>query len=64
MAESFGNDFVAEVTSAFVGLDPADPADAEILELFGAEEFIETDNDNYGQIEEVARELELIGADG
>jgi phosphonate transport system substrate-binding protein len=64
VAETFGDDFVADVTAAFVDLDPADPADAEILELFGAEEFVETDNDNYGQIEEVARELELIGADG
>jgi phosphonate transport system substrate-binding protein len=63
VAETFGDDFVAEVTAAFVDLDPADPADAEILELFGAEEFIETDNDNYGQIEEVARELELISGD-
>ena len=60
VAERFGDDFVADVTAAFVELDPADAADAEILELFGAEEFIETDNANYGRIEEVARKLGLI----
>ena len=64
VTERFGDDFVADVTAAFLGLDRADPDEAEILELFGAEEFVETDNANYGQIEEVARELELIGADG
>jgi phosphonate transport system substrate-binding protein len=63
VADRFGGDFVAEVTAAFVDLDPADPGDAEILELFGAEAFIETDNANYGQIEEVARELGLISGD-
>ncbi len=58
--ERFGSGFVEAVQAAFTGLDAADPAEAEILELFGAEEFIETDNANYGQIEEVARELGLV----
>ncbi len=60
VAERFGSDFVTRVQAAFTGLDPADPAEAEILELFGADEFIETDNGNYAQIEEIARQLGLI----
>ena len=31
-----------------------------MMELLDAEEFIETENDNYKQIEEVAKELGLI----
>ncbi len=58
--ERFGDGFVERIQTAFSELDPANPAEAEILELFGAEEFIETDNANYGQIEEVANELGLI----
>ncbi len=60
VTERYGDDFVRRVQDAFTGLDPADPAEAEILELFGAEEFIPTDNANYDQIEEVARELGLV----
>lgn len=61
VAERFGDDFVAEVTAAFVELDPADPAGAEVLELFGAEEFVEAHDADYRRIEEVARELGLVG---
>jgi phosphonate transport system substrate-binding protein len=60
VAERFGDDFVGRVQDAFTELDPAEPAEAEILDLFGAEEFIPTDNANYGQIEEVARDLGLV----
>ncbi len=60
VVERFGDDFVTRVKAAFTELDPRDPNDAEILELFGAEEFIETDNDNYAEIEQVARDLGLI----
>ncbi len=60
VAERFGDDFVTRVKAAFTDLDPGDPTEAEILELFGADEFIETDNGNYAEIEEVARKLGLI----
>jgi phosphonate transport system substrate-binding protein len=60
LAERFGDDFVDRVKAAFLDLDPGDPTGREILELFGAESFIETSNGNYAQIEEVARDLGLI----
>ena len=60
VTERFGDDFVTRVEAAFTELDPRDPTEAEILELFGAEEFIATDNDNYAEIEQVARDLGLI----
>jgi len=37
-----------------------DPLGKEILELYAAERFIETENENYNAIEEVARELGLV----
>ena len=60
VSERLGADIVERIQAAFVGLDAADPREAEILELFGADKFIESDNGNYGQIEEVARELGLV----
>lgn len=60
VGERFGDGFTDDVTAALVELDPAEPDDAEILELFGAERFIETDDGNYDQIEEVARQLGLV----
>lgn len=60
VAERFGDGFVDRVTAAFTELDPADPRAEEILELFGADRFIATDNANYGDIEQIARKLGLI----
>jgi phosphonate transport system substrate-binding protein len=48
------------ITDLLLGLDAADPKDAEILELFGATRFIATKNSNYDQIEAVAREQGLL----
>ena len=59
-AERYGADFPAQVTAAFLALDPANADDAQILDLFGAEKFIETNNDNYAQIEAVGREIGKI----
>ena len=59
-AERYGVDFPAQVTAAFLALDPANADDAQILDLFGAEKFIETNNDNYAQIEAVGREIGKI----
>ncbi|MEX0789908.1 MAG: putative selenate ABC transporter substrate-binding protein [Actinomycetota bacterium] len=60
LVERDGGEFVERVKEAFTSLDASDPQQAEILELFGGEAFIETDNDNYAQIEEIGRELGLI----
>ncbi|MEZ4769422.1 MAG: putative selenate ABC transporter substrate-binding protein [Caldilineales bacterium] len=56
----FGADFPARVTDAFLALDPANADDAQILDLFGAQKFIATNNDNYAQIEAVGREIGKI----
>lgn len=50
-----------KVTDLLLGLDVANPQDAEMLELFGATRFIATKNSNYDQIEAVAREQGLLG---
>jgi phosphonate transport system substrate-binding protein len=60
VTETYGEDFVDKVIEAFTNLDPADETQAEILELFGAESFIPTEDENYAQIEAVAREVGLI----
>lgn len=53
-------DLEARVVDALVGLDPSVEAEAEILEFFGAEAFIETTNANYVDIEDVGREIGRI----
>jgi phosphonate transport system substrate-binding protein len=58
--DTFGAGFQDALVEAFLALDPADPADAEILELFGAGGFIRTENANYAAIEEVGRSTGLI----
>ncbi|MGH9182663.1 MAG: putative selenate ABC transporter substrate-binding protein [Acidimicrobiales bacterium] len=60
VATRYGDGFVAKVQEAFMGLDRGDPAEAEILDLFGADRFIETSDDNYAQIEEVATQIGLV----
>ena len=56
----YGADFPAKVTAAFTALDPTNADDAQILDLFGAKEFIATNNANYAQIEAVGREIGKI----
>uniref|UniRef100_UPI0012953F6A putative selenate ABC transporter substrate-binding protein n=1 Tax=Modestobacter roseus TaxID=1181884 RepID=UPI0012953F6A len=58
--ERIGDDLPGRLTDWFTGLSPDDPADAEVLELFGAGSFIPTEASNYTQIEEIGRELGLI----
>ncbi len=59
-ATRYGADFVDRVVGAFRELDPADPQGKEILDLFGAAQFVPTEDGNYAQIEEVARTAGLI----
>lgn len=58
--ERLGDGATDAFVAAMLALDPADEADAEILELFGAGSFIPTENDNYAAIEAVARAVGLI----
>ena len=58
--ETFGAGTTEEVTRFFLDLDAGDPDDAAILDLFGAEAFVPTDNSRYDQIEAVARDLDLL----
>ena len=58
--ERFGDEFIKKVTEAFLALDPTNPQDAKILDLFGADHFVATEDKNYKQIEAIARELDLL----
>lgn len=58
--EQYGEGFTDKVQAALLKLDASDSEQAEILDLFGAEQFIETQNDNYAQIEAVGREIGKI----
>jgi len=58
--ERFGVGFTDRVTEALLSLSPDDPAQAQVLELFGAGRFVATEAANYAQIEEVGREVGLI----
>lgn len=60
LTERYGEDFIDKVTQAFLKLDSSDPKQKEILDLFGADSFIATTNDNYQQIEAVGREIGQI----
>ncbi|MBW3590241.1 MAG: putative selenate ABC transporter substrate-binding protein [Actinobacteria bacterium] len=55
-----GGDFLKQIVRAFTGLDASNQTEAQILELFGAEEFIVTSNHNYAEIERIGRETGLI----
>jgi phosphonate transport system substrate-binding protein len=54
----YGKGFTERVQAALLKLNPQEHG--EILELFSTEKFIETNNDNYQAIEEVARQQGLI----
>ena len=58
--ERFGDGFTDDFTAALTSLDIDDPDDAEVLDLFGAGAFIETENGNYAAIEAVGRDAGLI----
>lgn len=58
--QRFGDDFTQKVQNAFLKLNPKDKDQKEILDLFGAEKFIKTQNSNYAQIEKIGREIGKI----
>ncbi len=58
--DRYGEDFVERVRAAFLNLDPGVPEQRAILDLFGAEKFIPTQNANYAEIEAVGRQIGKI----
>lgn len=56
----FGEGFTDKLSGALLALDHADPAQARILDLYGATRFIATDAANYEAIEQIGRKLHLI----
>lgn len=58
--ETFGAGTRDAVLELLLGLDHRDGADAALLDLFGAESFIEAENSDYDEIEDVARDLGLL----
>lgn len=60
LEQNFGAGFTDKVKQAFLSLDAADPEQKEILDLFGAQKFIETKNENYADIEAIGREIGKI----
>ncbi len=58
--ERYGAEFTERVQAALLKLDPNVPEHQEILELFGADQFIPTENANYAEIEAVGREIGKI----
>jgi phosphonate transport system substrate-binding protein len=60
-AQRLGGDaFIKKLQTAMFKLDPKVPAQAEILDLFGAKKFIPTKDENYRRIEQIGRESNLI----
>lgn len=58
--QRYGQDFPQKVQAALIKLDPKVPEQKELLDLFGAEKFIPTQNSNYAKIEAVGREIGKI----
>ena len=58
--ERFGEGFSDKLKEALLALDYADPAQARILDLYGAKRFIPTEAVNYREIEQIGRKLNLI----
>jgi len=58
--QKFGTGFIERIKRAFMALDATNPAHKEILDLFGAQKFIETKNENYADIEAIGREIGKI----
>lgn len=58
--DRFGDGFTQQLTDAMLTMHESEEGKA-IVESYGAEQFIEASREDYQQIEEVARELGLIG---
>ena len=58
--KDYGEGFTQRLEQAFTGLNPKDPRQAQILELFGAETFVPATNAQYEAIEAVGRQVGKI----
>ncbi len=58
--EVYGDGTTDRIVQVLLGMDEDGPQARRILQLFEDEAFIETDNGNYGAIEDVARDLGLL----
>ena len=58
--DEFGSGFTETIVTVLTSLDPSNPDDQVILDLFGATAFIPTENANYDAIEAVARDIGAI----
>ena len=56
----YGADFAAKIQAALLKLDFNNPEHRTVLDLFGAQRFITTQDANYEQIEAVGRQIGLI----
>jgi phosphonate transport system substrate-binding protein len=57
--EVYGEGTTEEITQALLAMDDT-PQGRDVLDMFSAEEFIASSNDNYAQIEQVARDLGML----
>jgi phosphonate transport system substrate-binding protein len=60
VVERYGEGFTSKVAQTFLKLTQENPQHKEILDLFSAERFITTQNDNYVEIETVGRDIGMI----
>ena len=58
--ERFGVNFTSRLKSVILSLDNQNPEHKEILDLFNAQKFIDSDANQYKKIEEIARKLKKI----
>jgi phosphonate transport system substrate-binding protein len=58
--QRLGEDLGSRLREYFTGLSADDPADAQVLQLFGAGSFRETEAADYDQIEQIGRQLGLV----
>ena len=58
--ETFGDGFTNRLQAALLSLDPSEDSDREILDLFHAQGFVPSNDENYREIEKVARGLGII----
>ncbi|MCH7997323.1 MAG: PhnD/SsuA/transferrin family substrate-binding protein, partial [Chloroflexi bacterium] len=55
--ETFGEGFIARVREALLSMGPEQQ---ELLDLFSTDGFIETNNDNYATIRDIAESLDIV----
>ena len=58
--DRLGGGFTQRLRDTLLALDGSDPAEAKVLEMYGAKSVIATVPHNYDQIEEIARQLGLL----